>query len=47
MSEHNGDRIVALRAKPSKFMKSLKPTLHEYNKKQGDKGIKTTMYERA
>lgn len=38
MSEHNGDRIVALRAKPSKFMKSLKPTLHEYNKKQGDKG---------
>ena len=32
------DRIVALRAKPSKNIKQLKPTLYEYNKKAGDKG---------
>lgn len=39
--QHKGDRIIALRAKPSKFMKTLKPTLYEYNKKQGDKGDPT------
>lgn len=31
------DKIIALRAKPSKHMKAIKPTLYEFNKKQGDK----------
>lgn len=31
------DKIIALKAKPSKFIKSLRATLYEYNKKDGDK----------